>query len=299
MYFTNFRAMKYWYFKFWNFEWVSKQLQNGSLFIDFSRSRNFSGQVGDKVVLLVLKDSEWLFLYKTKIKMIEKESSVTENGKTDYTVIFDNQTVIDEPNGLKDYAYTLTKIRKYNSPLRNFSRSYGLLTVEDYNSIIKGRIFYARTIFGKLVNSMHPQHRLQFTQILVRENPELYFKNKNYKQLTNLLQIYIEDYILIQTRFLRTTYKMLNEIVVDFPTESIGILDNGDTDNDNQTDYVISNRKRIHYIQEQVEIINRYRDILNSGFWGEVDSFWNQEREQEIDFNKLFNGRSLPIDLEL
>lgn len=64
---------------------------------------------------------------------------------------------------LDDYSYSLLKIyKRYLKPTRHFSRNITTLDKIDFETLQKERIFFERTLFGKLINALPYQNRLQF-----------------------------------------------------------------------------------------------------------------------------------------
>ncbi len=263
---------------------ISLSTVNDDKFVfSFKTRLNFSGEEGDRVVLLGSEGEGFYFEFTAQIISIESKAS-DEQKLRDIIVTLSDLEPIKTPSKIDDLMYSLHKVYNYDRPHIHFNRVYSRLTNDDFDVIVNGRIFIARTAFGKLVNSLHRQHRISFVQMLIERNPNIYFTSRKYDEAFDLLKEYIETRILIFTEFLSDAWNIFQII---------------NPDNNNQIAFAESNDKRRDLISQQIEAINIIKEInAQDKFYLKLDSFAREYRETERAFIYKFSKQPLPISMK-
>lgn len=257
-------------------------VNDGEFVFSFKTRLNFSGEEGDRVLLIGSEGEGLHFEFTSQIVSI-KSTAFDEQKLRKYTVRLSELKSIKTPNKLADLLYSLHKVYNYNKPQIHFSRVYSRLTNDDFEVIANGKIFIARTAFGKLVNSLHRQHRISFVQMLIERNPNIYFTSRKYDEVFDLLKEYIETRILIFAKFLSDSWNILQII---------------NPDNNNQIAFAESIDKRRDLISQQIEAINIINELnAKDKFYLKLDSVVREYRETERVFIHKFSRKPLPISI--
>ncbi|MEO1215574.1 MAG: hypothetical protein AAFY45_18720 [Bacteroidota bacterium] len=205
-------------FNFGNHHW--KNRSNSFLDIKISTielhiRRNVSIQAGDKFIALQNEELDAVFTHFGSVEKIEKikDDSIQELAFV-FKIELRSEGKLQINNQLADFAYSLKRITNYLSPEKHFNRSYSNIDEFDFETIREGRIYIARTAFGRLINSMELTHRINFIRHYVSDDPEAFLvKDKNYIEAYNRLSNYIKIIIIQPARQLREAFSLFKEIV--------------------------------------------------------------------------------------
>lgn len=98
-----------------------------------------------------------------------------------------------EKSFLRDLTFSLTKIRNLDNPHRHFARTYTSISKYDFDTIVLGRVFIARTAYLLFLRSMPERLRIQFEwdeSLAGRSRPYLAYSTR-----WNLLQSFLADHV--------------------------------------------------------------------------------------------------------
>ena len=268
----NNKSTRYWYF----LDHEHSNRFNQKVIFRFEQLQNCNIKESDKIVLVDFKR----FNSTAEVIKINKEEN--DFYKVYYIEVF-IERYFEGLNQIIDYAYSLPKVYKhYNQPNRHFSRPYGRLTQYEYNTILNKDIFFSRTAFGRLINSIHIEHRYGFIIYLLRTDPELYLLNNDYSELFLELKKYINSHILSHVDILRET----NAILKSFNNNDFG-------------DFGFENPKNIRnpklIISRQLDMFEDY-DLFYKNWFVLEKAFQIQEDEKAK--SKMFQNFKLPIDFK-
>lgn len=259
------------------------KISEGKFEFNIKTRLNFSGEKGDSVVIMGKKEVGSYFEYTSKIVSVES-TTLNDDKLKNFKVTLSQPEIIKTPNKLDDLMYSLHKVYKYDRPNIHFNRVYTRLTQDDFEVIANGRLFVARTAFGKIVNSLHRQHRIAFVQMLIELNPNMYFTSRKYDEVFDLLNEYIETRIIIFTEFLSDAWNNFQKI-------------NLDNDN-NQIAFADTNKGRRDLISQQIDSIQKMNELNAQGkFYLELDSVKKEFSETERNFIRKFSKKPLPISM--
>ena len=157
------------------------------------------------------------------------------------------------------------------------------MTNEDFEVIANGKIFVARTAFGKLVNSLHLKHRIAFVQMVIDRNPNIYFISRKYDEVFNLLKEYIETRILTFSDFLSDAWNIFTKLSV----------------NNSQIAFEDINEKRRDLISQQIFFIKKMIELNpQNKFYLQLDSAVKEYSNTERVFINNFSKKPLPISIK-
>ncbi|MCC6725952.1 MAG: hypothetical protein IT258_15700 [Saprospiraceae bacterium] len=258
---------------------------------ELTQKRNFGGKEGDDVILLVLKEGEWVFTHSCEILEVEGRDKQDEDGTRYMLITIGNFEVINQPNKLDDFSYTLTRINRFKDPIWHFRRKYAHIEMEEFKAITNGELFVSRTVFGKLVNSLHKDHRLNFFRTLIDEKPELFFNPAEYLEAFRFLKAYLENNLFQHVEWLTQTYDMLQDLVDEETLEQIGFADSAEDLAATRFQPRKTERIASHVLKiSQNQVLGNQQSLLV-----ELEGEIQQSRENERTFNRLFRNRQLPI----
>ena len=259
--------------------------QNAILF--FTKNK-FAGQKDDNIILLSFIDDEWRFTSFGIIIYIEhKKLKNTEQFEN--IIEYQITTELRSANFLRQYAYTLLRIKNLNSPINNLPRNiYLQISDPEFESISRGEIFLARTMFGKFFNALHIDHRNNFLRILLSKQPMLLFGPINYFELYNELKNYLEENIFQHAWWLRSSYELLSQILTQDQLFEIGF----GTSTFRSGYDVISEHSIIRFGLGRLE-----NDIFSRRSYIYEESSNRIQSNLQIQLNELFRNAPLPIIL--
>jgi hypothetical protein len=256
---------------------------DGKVIFSFKTRLNFSGEEGENVVIMGSKEEGSYFEYTSQILSVENKILDDQKLKI-FTVTLSQHELIKTPNKLDDLLYSLHKVYNYDRPYIHFNRVYSRLTKDDFEVIANGKLFVARTAFGKLVNALHQKHRIAFVQMLIERNPSIYFTSRKYDEVFDLLKEYIETRILIFTEFLSGAWNNFQKI---------------NPDSNNQIAFAESSESRRDLISQQIDSINKMNELnAQNKFYLRLESVEIEFRDTERVFIRKFSKKPLPISMK-
>lgn len=208
--------------------------------------------------------------------------------RTEYLQNFEHvvEEFLTKRNTLKDLEYSLKIVDNYNSPITHFQQQHRTLDEKDFETIQHGWIYIIRTAFGKLINALPRQNKLEFMLQCMDKFSTIDFKGTSLYDGYNFLLQYIEKRILDKGRLLVHTDNLLNKHFADIlPVEEIGFVDPG--------------KMRGNNLSEQASVFRNLFKLSDKG--AEINQVINRSKsapnDLEIRFEKIFKSQTWPIDL--
>ncbi len=200
-----------------------------------------------------------------------------------HTIQISPEKQLEAINRFDDLIYSLLTVKNYARPMVHFQRQYRELGKKDYETITKGWLYVARTAFGKLVNALPKETKLQFMLHAMRDFDTVDFTNLKYDALLDNLKNYIEGHILSQGRLLRETERMLREDLngLDIPVAEIGFYD--------------EERQKADLVQTQAGLFQDLFDIDPESTLIQEIKTEVEKNEQEDRFYNMFKKRTWPL----
>ncbi|MBW8330386.1 MAG: hypothetical protein K0M40_00080 [Prolixibacteraceae bacterium] len=270
---------KYWYIR-------DNRLNDLSLSeMIFSVFQKRRPQIGKGDVALIYSNGHFKrygFVLEIPEKNLEKTEEQTEE-KIEYKYRIGEFHLIEEPNDLDGFAYSLPKVNKYyDNPDRHFKRDFGAISEFEFNVILHHDYYVSRTAFGKITNSLHPAHQEAFIKYLAQEYPEDLLSNyRNYSKLFKLLKEYIDYHIIDQTKMLIELDSILERGLS--VQSQVGFMDPSD------------NSLKIFVIKKQVERIQQAAKTLEGTSLDTIAMGINEMSWIEESKDRRFNDKILPI----
>lgn len=188
-------------------------------------------------------------------------------------------------NLLADLEYSLKSIYRYNNPKVHFHQQYRTLPEADFETITNGWIYSVRTVFGKLVNALPRQNKLEFMILSMNEFSTIDFKRVLLRDGLKFLNDYIERRILSRGKLLVETNRLIKTHLGDLlKSEEIGFV-NQDSEKEN-----------LLSIQSEI-----FSDLFKLGDEQKLTTVLRESEQKNIEterrFDKLFDNETWPIDL--
>lgn len=190
-------------------------------------------------------------------------------------------------NLLSELEYSLKDVYRYNNPIVHFQTQYRELDDNDYETIIKGLVYTARTAFGKLVNSIPRQNKLEFMIRAMNEFSTIDFVKIPLQNGLDFLYDYIERRILKKGLLLVEIDRLLNNKFKDIlPPNEVGFID-PETERHNTISVQAKYFEQLFRLDKE----HNFKDFIKKKI--------SENAELEIRFNKIFEKETWPIDLRL
>ena len=271
-----------WIFKNGDYFQFDSNIQKAVVLIE--QKINFTGEVGENVLILEKKKNEWQFTAQYRITDIEVKNPEAEYKQI--TIALSLVQQFDDEKLLEDYIYSLRRITNYNSPIKHFGRKYSRLFDAEFEAIVQDKIYLKRTILGTMLTAMHPDHQKAFIAFVGVEGPELLTGKADMDKALTLLLQYLDFSIVQPAQYLKESAKILATIVSDEELGQIGFA----------SDLEKLDLKSTEMLQLQVSVINEYLEDL-IGFQNEKLGLQSLELQENAGFKKLFRNSPLPITL--
>lgn len=175
---------------------------------------------GDKVVLLEDKVPIGLqFFAHTTVASVEPVKS-TDNvplaGSTEQKALkltLEPPTRLDPARQLSTFAQSLISVTKHKTPAKQFSRSkIKKISLDDYDTIVEGEIFVARTFFIKTYIGMSRNLRFRFQTYCMKHGCDLTASNVSFGQRAQLMIDFVKTHILPLASYVLVAKKLYEGI---------------------------------------------------------------------------------------
>jgi hypothetical protein len=186
-------------------------------------------------------------------------------------------------NIFQDLAYSMLAVYNYGKPIGHFQGQIRSLRNADYTTIKKGRIYIARTAFGKIVNAIPYENKFEFSVFISRKYKTSSFRNLDYIKILKDLINYIENRIHNKGKLLVATDKMIDSLSkkTNLVNASIGFYD----DEVNAGNNI---KKQADFFEEL------FNHIEETNLLSSIKANVKQEPNRDF-FNELFQNRKWPI----
>ncbi|MBA4241485.1 MAG: hypothetical protein C0448_12225 [Sphingobacteriaceae bacterium] len=215
-----------------------------------------------------------------------------------HTLDFTDAESFKTHKSLDDYSYSLLKIyKRYINPVRHFSRVVTELPKSDYETLELERIYIERTLFGRLINSIPYENRLQFILIAVNQFKKADFREIPLADALILLKDFVSsglikmgEYLIESQKLIKNNYELFGDI------EKVGFI-SPDIFNSNEELKEDHLDLKTDYIESQSKLFNRLFEIDT-----DFDSLFSIagfeiKQNEKMEFRKIFSESSWPIDL--
>lgn len=192
------------------------------------------------------------------------------------------QESVQENNLLSDMEYSIKDVYRFNKPQIHFQQQFRALKEEDFETIVHGWIYKARTTFGKIINALPRVNKLEFMLEAMDEFSTIDFRDVPLIEGLEFLNDYLQRRILSTGRLLVEIDKILNNDFKDIlPVEQIG--------------FICPESVKGNLISEQSNYFKKILPISDSGW------LTNEIIQPDLDdrFQKIFAKETWPIDLTL
>lgn len=225
----------------------------------------------------------------TKHLAPRNKSGVVPNSKQNYVHNFQLEIVDDlkHNNQLSELEYSIKSVYRFNKPLVHFRQQFREITYHDYETIINGWVYTTRTTFGKLINSLPRQNKLEFMLQAMDNFSTVDFRKIQLCDGLDFLYAYIERRILSRGKLLVETKKLieahLSEII---PKEEIGFA-NTEGSSTNNLFKQAQLFEQLFALQKDSNLISLFNKTLS------------ENSILESRFLKIFKSETWPIDLSV
>ncbi|MEJ8818559.1 hypothetical protein [Lacibacter sp. H407] len=194
---------------------------------------------------------------------------------------------LTQNNLLSDLEYSIKAVYRFNKPIIHFQQQFRDLSKEDYETIIKGWVYASRTAFGKLVNSIPRQNKLEFMLQAMDFFATVDFAKVSLHDGLSFLYEYINRRILSRGRLIVETNELIkSELKEIVPYTEVGFYNSQKEIADNILTQATLFEKL--FSLEGKSNINRI-----------IQKSISEDSNMEQRFLQLFKTETWPIDLSL
>jgi len=215
-----------------------------------------------------------------------------------HTIKFEEATPFSHYKFLDDYTYSLLKIyKRYIRPVRHFSRVITELPVEDFETLKKERIFVERTLFGRLINALPYQNRLQFILYAIDKFNEADLRKIHFSKIYPDLKEFVGTGVVQMGKHLIQSQNLIKKHSKIFLDDTkIGFGYDIDVENLEIEDPKKRKQDKVDYIDSQAFLFQEVFSIeedFNDLF--SMDKFQISKDDRTL-FDNIFSKRAWPID---
>lgn len=190
-------------------------------------------------------------------------------------------------NLLSDLEYSIKSVYRFNSPIVHFQSQFRSLSKQDYETIVNGWIYIARTAFGKMINAIPRQNKLEFMLQAMDHFSTVDFRTISLNEGLVFLYDYIDRRILSRGRLLVATKKLIEEHLSDIlPISEVGFI-NPETKGTNNLNIQAQAFENLFHLEREVD----FRKF--------VERETSEDSTLENRFLQIFKNESWPIDLTI
>lgn len=252
--------------------------------------RNINGKVLFFYFDEILKD--WVFEFEGYIKnteevKIENENENFENEKL-LKVTFNNIKRLEGKVFIEDVMYSLKKIKNHKNPYLEIKDNFNKITHIEYEAIVFGEIYYSRTFFLKLFNSLHKKHRLAFYNNIFNSSNNKDKIENNYSKLLPQLLEYVEANIYKSAFLFVEAFKIFRSLNQEVNINEIGFDSSVEKDKQAVIDYLMPQIEYSKDFMSNYESMPKIDDIRNE---------YSDFKKTEEEFYKIFKNTPFPTEL--
>lgn len=252
--------------------------------ISFTQKRKFSGEVGENIIILEEKNSNWVFTRYYEIMGLEQDKF--EDGYTKITIALKFKNFFKEEKLVEDYSYSLLRVSDFKNPSKHYNkRVYNRIEDVEFDAIVNDKIYTNRTILGTIFNSLHSDHQKSFIQYLTENDPILLIKKPNVNKALEYLYQYLEQNIIEPIIYLKEIGEIFEN---NFGSEEFAELEFAEEKEHNDN----SNK-----IKLQLEIIEEYQNFITTISNIPLDISLSNLNDNNK-FMRLFKNSRLPLTLK-
>jgi hypothetical protein len=221
------------------------------------------------------------------IEAARKKNQPNPKDRFRHTYNYSIDKILIDNNNLDDLKYSLKSVDNFGKPQVHFQQQFRQLKENDFSTIVNGYIYTARTVFGKLVNSIPRQNKLEFMLLAMEKFNTIDFVKISLLDGIEFLNEYINRRILSRGRLLVATDNLITRNLKDqVDLNEIGFIDE-ETGNEKN-------------LKAQADIFKKIFDVQkNSNFLELIQTTIQQNKEIETHFFKIFKTQTWPIDLRI
>jgi len=252
---------------------------NNLVVISLFHSNTLGLSKGDKVIFLHKNRNNYFF---SSYGIIEQIGSPGETNREKYMISkieISIKGILSGEYTLNDFVYSLLKISRYNKPYLHFNWPYNKLKKFDYDTLTNERIFLSRTIFGKIINKLTIEHKIDYLNLCFAELGDDYFNGHSLKKALEILRNYINYTIVTPGRYIEKTTNLISNIIPEEYKNKIGFM--GDYENEIPDNIFEQNK----LFKELLKYEKRAQ------FWIYFDELLAEEQQVESSFINEFQKR--------
>ena len=277
---------KYWIFKLNTSrrEFIINSIIKDTHQVDFTYEvkTNQDKELYGHVLFLYQNDYTNDYVFEFEATINSSELINTEDVSYFFKIFFDDLKRIKTPVSVEDVKYSFKNITNLKTPIREFNLNLNSISKVEFEAVLYGDIFFSRTIFIKLYESLPYQHKLAFYKIIFDLNPFDVELTNDHELLLTKIEDYIETYILKPAKLFAESSDILKKLVDNEFHEKIGF---------NTKDMPVD------YIEDHLDYAGNFISLYNKDLFDKFKQTYENFKETESEFKKVFKSIPSPVTL--
>lgn len=194
------------------------------------------------------------------------------------------------------FRYSLEKVYRYKEPARHFRRRYLHLSESDYQTIVRGEIFWPRTAFGLFANKLDNEQLYRFVRELAMKSPDLLLGHNDINTAWDQLKSFIISEFVNAADLLTDIKHKVEQINsngrINIPYNNIGIDFSRNLENAPNAKPVVA------LLAKQEKLLSDFKDSLqddNVNLFDALDERMQTNYNGRDRFEKIFRGIRWPL----
>jgi len=255
----------------------------------------------DRILLYRIQGEDVVFLQNTSVEFAKTES-ISGVGEDVVAIQLRAPINLPSPSSLSAMTFSLELISRFDEPSKHFNKNIRKILDDDYETLEKQSIFWARSAFGFYANALPTDRFIEFVQFVATSAPGLLIESPKFLILWPLLRDWIEDEYINAVHYataIRDTVSRVSIAGTSVPFNRIRVsLSDEKQASSGLLSRLVSNLESFYFSSTNTPLnVLSTKGDLNSAesVFDEIDKMIVGNLSSEQLFEKAFAGKKWPI----
>jgi len=255
----------------------------------------------ERVLLFKKRGDEVAFLQTTTVEFTKTEPN--SDGSEELVAIqLSPPADLPSSSSLSALTFSLQLISRFDSPSRHFKKPIRKISDNDFDTLEKQSVFWARSAFGFYVNALSTDRFIEFVQFVESSTPGLLIETPKFLSLWPLLRDWIQDEYFDAVHYataIRETVSRISDAGTPVPFNLIRVsLSDEEQASSGSLSRLVSNLESF-YLSTAIAQPNVRNTIdepkTTESVYDEIDNMITENLSSEQLFEEAFAGKKWPI----
>lgn len=259
----------------------------------------------DRVLLFRKRNEEVQFLQTTTVEYIKVVPN-SDGGEEVGAIQLRSPTDLQESTSVSALTFSLELVTRFDSPSRHFNKPIRKISDNDFETIEKQSVFWARSAFGFYLNALPTDRLIEFVQFVATSSPSLLIETPKFLSLWPLLRDWIQDeYVdaVLYATAIRETIGRIAKEGTSVPFDSIRV---------SMSDVKLASSGSLSKLVSDLESFYSSTTVVKpnvpktieelkttESVFDEIDNMINENMASERVFDKVFARRKWPVTRQI